>query len=131
MRTVRCNSIFIHLPPHCTRVYVFRVILYSEEPLTPCTARAHSASASILNLFTFILLNKTGRRFHEICLTWFDNSQFQTAFSTRNFLHAFVSTNGDADVVCFAMIILKWIFAMRWKHSNEACQSTSTNQESL
>jgi hypothetical protein len=122
MRTVRCNSTFLHLPPHF--IYVFRVILYSEEPLTFCTARVHLASASILNLFTFILPNKTGRRFHEICLTWFDNSQFQTAFSTRNFLHAIVPTNDEADVVCFALIILKWIFPMRWEHSNEAYKST-------
>lgn len=121
-RTLRCNSIFIHLLPHC--IYVFRVILYSEEPLFLCTARTHLASASILNLFAFILPNKTVRRFREICLTWFDNSQFQTAFSTSNFLHAFVSTNDDADVVCFALIILKWIFPVRWRHSNEAYKST-------
>lgn len=122
MCTVRCNSILMHLTPHC--IYVFRVIVYSEEPLTLCTTRTHLASASILNLFTFILPSKTGRRFCEICLTLFDNSQFQTAFSTRNFLHAFVSTNVDAEVVCFALIILKRIFPIRWKHSNGAYKST-------
>jgi hypothetical protein len=112
----------MNLPPNC--IYVSRVVLYSEEPLTLCTARTHLASASILNLFTFIFPSKSGRRFCKICLTWFDNSQFQTAFSTRNFLHAFVSTNDDADVVCFALIILKWIFPIRWKHCNEAYKST-------
>jgi hypothetical protein len=117
VRTFRFKSIFLPLLPHC--IYVFRVILYSEEPLIPYTARTHLASASILNLFTFMLRNKTNRRFRDA-----DNSLFQTAFCTTNRLCSFVPTNDDTDVVCFALIILKWICPMRWKHSNEACKST-------
>ena len=115
-RTIQFNSIFMHLPPHC--IYVVRVILYSEEPLNPFTARTNLASASSLSLFTLMLPNKTGRRLREACPTWLDNSQFQTAFSTWNWLHAFVSTNDDTDVVYFILIILKWICPMPCKQKH-------------